>query len=180
MINTDLHDIKNHKKTLKECSYDKAHDEHMCTSELRVIDFDGVKSSYLNRQGFSEEKARSVDVLASGNNQLTYLIEFKNGNIKNERHGVQLKIRDSLLMLCDICKCRISDTRENAVFVLVYNEERTDLNWETKRALGLATLKGTAVPYLELDKIEGFLVKKAYMLTQKQFEEKMLPELKSM
>lgn len=177
---TDYHTIKIHKNALRVCSYDAAHDESMTTSELQVINFDAVKTDYMNHLNYSEEKARSVDVLANGLDHLTYLIEFKNGDVKREKWEIQLKIRDSILMLCDICHCNINKTRENVVFVLVYNEEKVKLDWETKRLMSMTSLSGKPLNFLDLDKADGFLVKRALMLNQDQFEKWILPKLCSM
>lgn len=176
MTYSDYPGIKEFRGLLSECSYDTEHDEKMCSSNLQVVNFDHVKTSYLNDCGFSEEKAKSVDAIADGNDKLTYLIEFKNGNINNEK-SVSIKIRDSILMICDICHCNISKTREDVVFVLVYNEERSNLSWETKRLLGGANLSGRPIPYMGLDKVEGFLVKKVLMLNATKFENIILPKL---
>ena len=177
MVYTDYHEIKKHGGLLSDCSYDSEHDEKMCTSDLQVINFDNVKTAYLNDLGYSEEKAKSVDAIAYGVDNTLYLIEFKNGNIKYEKEYIPIKIRDSILIICDICKCSIADTRKDIVFVLVYNEERSNLPWETKRMLGAAILSGRPIHYLGLDKAEGFVVKKAIMLTAKQFEDRIIPKL---
>ena len=177
MVYMDYHEIKTHRGLLDECSYDSEHDEKMCASDLQVINFDNVKTAYLNDRGFSEEKAKSVDVIACGEENTVYLVEFKNGNIKHEKENIPIKIRDSVLIICDICKCSITDTRKDIVFVLVYNEERSNLSWETKRMIGMSVLSGKPIHYLGLDKAEGFIVKRALMLTAKQFEERILPKL---
>lgn len=177
MTYTDYPEIKMHQGTLSECSYDAEHDENMSTSDLHVINFDNVKTAYLNSYGYSEVKAKSVDAIAKGNDDVTYLIEFKNGDIKREKKSIPIKIRDSILIICDICHCNISKTRKDVVFVLVYNEERSNLDWATKRMLGGVSLSGRPIPYLELDRLEGFIVKKVLMVTAKQFENRILPKL---
>ena len=177
MTYTDYNGIKQYRALLSECSYDEEHKERMCKSDLQVINFDDVKTAYLNDLGLSEEKAKSVDAIADGKDNITYLIEFKNGNVKYEKEGIPIKIRDSILMMCDICNCDISDTRKDVVFILVYNEVQSQLPWETKRMLGGTRLSGRPIPFLGLDKAEGFIVKKAFMLTAQQFENKILPRL---
>lgn len=176
MVYMDYHEIKVHGGLLSDCSYDSEHDEKMCASDLKVINFDDVKTAYLNNRGFSEEKSKSVDAIACGEKNTVYLIEFKNGNIKHEKENIPIKIRDSVLIICDICKCSITDTRKDIVFVLVYNEERSNLPWETKRMIGTSVLSRRPINYLGLDKAEGFIVNRALMLTVKQFEDKILPK----
>ncbi|MBQ7594888.1 MAG: hypothetical protein IJU48_11145 [Synergistaceae bacterium] len=74
----------------------------MTDSQLLVTNFDDVKTDYMNILGLSEEKAHSVDAIARGKDNLFYMIEFKNGNCKTEAAKINLKIRDSLLILCDM------------------------------------------------------------------------------
>lgn len=174
---TDYHDIKTHKKSLRDCSYDSAHNESMSQSDLVVIDFDAVKTSYLSQMGYSEEKAHSVDSLAYKKDGSACFIEFKNGDVKKEKTKINLKIRDSVLMLCDICRCRVSDTRKDVEFVLVYNEEHAGLTYQDKRALHSAIVANRSCPLLELDKAEGFLVKKVLVMNKEEFDEKLAKEL---
>lgn len=53
------------------------------------------------------------------------IIEFKNGDMKSEKRRVKDKIRDSLLLFCDITEMRIAETRKAMDFILVYNIEKT-------------------------------------------------------
>lgn len=127
MIDVDAYDIlSRNRTTLKELSKDTSGDEviYMTESSLEAIDFDHVKTEYTNSLNLSEESASSLDALAFiGSSSL--FIEFKNGNMHNEKRKVKDKIRDSLLILSDIIKCDISFTRENLSFILVYNKDKT-------------------------------------------------------
>ena len=123
-----------HRSTLKEDSIDNSEPGHICymtESERETINFDGVKTEYLNQRGLSEENAKSVDSLLEKDGIL-YMIEFKNGNMKSEKSRVKIKIRDSLLIFCDIVKENISFTRENMDFILVYNEEKNPKRSKTE------------------------------------------------
>ena len=51
---------------------------------------------------------------------------MNNRNIKD-------KIRDSLLLFCDLTKQTISDTRKNLDFIVVYNEEKNPLPNQFKK-----------------------------------------------
>ena len=175
---TEYSDLKKCKGGLGNCSFDSEHNERMCESDLQVINFDKVKTSYCNQRGLTEEKAHSVDAIVNGPDDYTCMIEFKNGKIKNARENVQLKLRDSILILCDLCHCNISNTRENLIFVLVYNDERSNLGWETKRYIGMKTLSTGPVKFWDLGKAEGFLVRKVMVLSKEQFSEKFLPKLR--
>ena len=162
--------------TIRETSYDSEHDEYMTDSEVKVTDFDRVKTDYMNKLGLTEENAHSVDALAKGiEGSLFYLVEFKNGNCKNEAQGINLKIRDTLLILCDICGKKISDTRESIIFVLVYNSSRTDFTSQDRYAIAMANKSGQECPKFGLDKISGTFVKKVLMLDAEEFCRKIIP-----
>ncbi len=117
---------------LSEDNSDKSDIKYMTSSKLPAVNFDAVKRQYANALGLSEEVSASVDAFAviGGEN---FLIEFKNGSIKNEKN-LKRKILESLLILCDILHCNISDTRENYELILVYNEDKNPLPNQTKKS----------------------------------------------
>lgn len=126
---TDLAQCKN---TIKSISYDKEHNESMIESLERVVDFDKVKTKYLNNLHRSEEDAKSVDGLMVLDAKLA-MVEFKNGDMGNERNSVHHKIKDSLLIFNDIVRMNISYTRDNLDFILVYNRDKNPISKEEKR-----------------------------------------------
>lgn len=117
---------------LSEDNSDKSDIKYMTSSKLLAVNFDAVKRQYTNALGLSEEVSASVDAFAviAGEN---FLIEFKNGIISNEKN-LKRKISESLLILCDILHCNISDTRENYDFILVYNESKNPLSNQTNKS----------------------------------------------
>lgn len=174
---TDYPEIKTCGDTLKKCSYDKSRNEYMSESGNHVFNFDKIKMKYLNRLHMSEENAKSVDAFVEGKNERFYLIEFKNGNCKNEKTNIHLKFRDSLLILCDICHCRISDTRQNMIIVLVINEELANLTVLDRRAIGLSQKSGKTCPFLNLDKMKGIYFENVLVYEKKEFDAKFTKKL---
>lgn len=123
----------NNMSTLKETSKDETNNEYMTDSCLSVVDFDEVKSSYIARlslpviEEHSTERCKSFDALYMCNTGEIFFIEFKNGKMKGETINVSIKMRDGLLLFCDIVDKNIKFTRENVIFILVYNEEKSPL-----------------------------------------------------
>lgn len=128
MIKLDDYDIfRENKKSLRELSKDDSDPndvQYMTDVPMDAVDFDKVKRIYANRLGLSEECAASADALMSAKNRVL-LIEFKNGKVNNR--NVKDKVRDSVLLFCDITEKHIADTRENVEFVLVYNPGRNPM-----------------------------------------------------
>lgn len=109
--------------TLKEISYDKEHKKYVVNNNRLVIDFDSVKTKHCNQLGTTEEILKSADGLLFNKNRAVF-IEFKNGKINSkEKMKIKTKIKDSLLLFCDITGNFISYGRNNAEFILVYNVE---------------------------------------------------------
>lgn len=112
---------------LKEISSDTTNKQYMTNSTKNVIDFDEVKNKYIancNPKGSSF--LSSVDAIAEFE-RITF-IEFKNGEIdKKTQRNICNKIRDSLLMFCDITGKNISYTRKNIDFMLVCNGDKNDI-----------------------------------------------------
>lgn len=113
--------------SLKETSYDSEHREYMTEAGVAVVNFDQVKADYMKKHKHSVKDAKSVDALARGIDGNLYMIEFKNGDCKKEAPDIKLKIKDSLLILCDLCKKRLHDARKEIIFVLVINSSRANL-----------------------------------------------------
>lgn len=112
----------NHWTSLKKTSlnkYDKASEIYMTDSEFPAIDFDAVKERYTGKFKL-KQVPKSNDALVQMDENV-FFIEFKDGNMKNERFDVVQKIYDSLLIYCDITKQTISDTRSYMVYIIVYN-----------------------------------------------------------
>ena len=110
MRDTVMIDWKNYKifsdnlSNLKEISKDdsdKENIDYMTDSLKEAVNFDAVKTEYTNGLNLSEENATSVDGIFEMSNHLIF-IEFKNGNMKNQKRSVKDKIHDSLLIFCDI------------------------------------------------------------------------------
>lgn len=111
-----------HWTTLKKTSLnkpDKNSEIYMTHLELPAIDFDAVKKKYA-RKFKLKNGPKSNDALVQVGGTV-FFIEFKDGNMKNERFDVVQKIYDSLLIYCDITKQTISDTRSYMVYIIVYN-----------------------------------------------------------
>lgn len=119
---------------LKELSRDSSKSEpdcYMTESAFMAINFDKVKTRYLNDLKLSEESASSVDGILQNDNEIIF-VEFKNGKMKNEKSKVRDKIRDSLLIFCDITQSTISDIRKFGTFILVFNEEKNPISQQGK------------------------------------------------
>lgn len=110
------------RNTLKEISYDRANKEYMTNSSISVVDFDLVAKNYERRWKLVGNCPSSADALYFDDNH-QILIEFKNGEVNsNQIKSIKKKIRDSILMFCDITNTNMNYTRKYLSFILVYNE----------------------------------------------------------
>jgi len=184
--------------SLKEISKDdsdKSNVIYMTNSEIEAVAFDKVKTIYTNKLGLSEECAASFDAFAFLKN-LEIFIEFKNGNMKNEKRKVKDKVRDSLLIFCDIIDCNISYIRENIDFILVYNEEKNKMSEQEKRQIGKkqSSEKPSIVKIgehfaqkakedyirFDLERFKTLYFRKVYTFTENEFDEYLDKLFKSM
>lgn len=121
--------FKNNKSYLKELSLDTKNSEYMTESMTLAVNFDKVKTCYANSLNKSEECLSSVDALVELDERIV-LIEFKNGKVKTP--SVKHKMKDSLLLLCDILNTKISETREIMDYIVVYNKEKNNSHKKNK------------------------------------------------
>lgn len=140
-------EFKAHIEKLKDTSKDPANNEYMCDCASNVINFDKVMTKYCNQ--FKKDTLKSVDSIFSISSKektdkslkMLIFLEFKNGRIvKNnlteakskELYEIRQKISESLLVFSDIVDCKLSDLRQNAGFILVYDSNKNVWNEETK------------------------------------------------
>lgn len=126
MNNVLRHEIlRKHQKTLHELSEDDSDNEvpfYMTDCEEKAIDFDEVKNEYSANLGISQYP-KSIDAILPIKDNLLF-IEFKNGCIKKEKENIRIKLWESLLIICDILGCTLSNIRSKSDFILVYNEQK--------------------------------------------------------
>ena len=173
----------NNKNTLKELSKDNSvqdNIQYMTESFKEAVDFDKVKSVYVNTLGRSEDNAASVDALLFLPENVVF-IEFKNGKVNNR--NIKDKIRDSLLLFCDITEKNISVTRQEAEFILVYNLEKNPLPNQLKKeviqpsssrvdiAKYISKKGGKEFILFDLERYQGLYFKKVHTYSKQEFED---------
>lgn len=194
MINLDEYPLfRDNKDTLKELSKDDHDDndvssiEYMTESDFCAVDFDKVKQVYANSFGHSEDDVFSVDGLSHTDTELVF-IEFKNGKVNNK--NVNDKIRDRLLVFCDVTDTNVSYTRQNMDFILVYNENKNpppnqvtkgivqDSKSRLSIAQCLAHLGKKEFLRFGLERFEKLYFKAVHTYSQGEFE-KFIPKLRN-
>lgn len=172
--------------SLGKCSCDdndKAHKVNMIESEIEAIKFDTVKASYAKSLGLIPGIVRSVDALIQDKKTDTiFFIEFKNGRIVTKRRElleeddeliseIKEKVRDSLLIYNDITNSFISDTRDNTVLIIVYNEAKNpDVTQAQKiiREAVMARAKGEIIRF-KMSCFKDIYFKEVHTYTEAQF-----------
>ncbi len=161
------------KTTLKETSKDdsdKNNVVYMTNSSLIVTNFDLVKTKYTNSLKLSEENAASVDAFVpKGDN--VYFIEFKNGKLQaSDKRNVRDKVRDSLLIYNDINNITITENRNSAIFILVYNEAKNK-NKSDPVVNPVMKLANQEKISFGMDRFKNLFFKEVHTYTEAQFEE---------
>ncbi len=156
MINIQEVEIfKSNINTLKELSKDDSDPSnpiYMTESKVLAVNFDDVKTKYVNSLGLTEEFATSFDALLSGKANNLVFIEFKNGDMKNQKRNVKDKIRDGLLIFCDIVGENITYSRKNVDFLLVYNGNKNPLPNQLTRERPQESISRTIIQKLIMSK----------------------------
>lgn len=172
--------FKVYKESIKDTSYDKKNKEYMSESELKVINFDKVTKRYCEDKG-KKVVPKSVDSLIYEDKKSIF-IEFKNGVLDDEDiDDIINKIKDSLLIYCDIVETRISETRYSLDFILVYNKEKciveTNIKKKTKKRKKYVSeykireefnIKGVK---FKLNRYKGLYFKEFHVYTKERFDD---------
>lgn len=172
--------FKDNIKELKEISEDKTNGVFLTESKTPAVDFDYVKTCYANGIGKSENCAKSVDGLLEVNEIIT-LIEFKNTKVRPSE--IKHKMKDSLLLLCDILNTQISKTRKNMQYIVVYNKEKNKDSEKGKMqesksrndiANHYAEKGGTELIKFDLEKYVDFYFCNVHTYNEEEFKEYLL------
>ena len=168
-------------ETLKETSVDTSVTpvEYMTQSAHPAINFDKVKRVYINKLGLSEDNAASVDGILQGDSSIVF-VEFKNGNMKDQKTRVARKAEESILMFCDIVTETLSVIRSDVDFILVYNESKNqhgpnhgriqNSQSRTDIAQGIMRLAHEELIQFNLEKLKTFCFREVHTYTEKEFE----------
>lgn len=170
--------------TLKEISFDRQNNEYMTESELEVINFDCVKEMFSkNLDNQTDRTLCSNDGLFCIDN-LEYMIEFKNGRIKNDTiHKLFWKNFDSILIYLHYKSDSIEKIKDSLNYILVYNEDKnynhkgTDTeisssNSRTEIGNTLAKKSGDTFIKFGLGYFKNYIFKNVYTVTKAEFEER--------
>lgn len=164
--------FKNNHATLKKTSLDKSGNisEYMTESLLEVVDFDAVKEEHIKGLGLQYTPC-SVDALYIDEKQKTSFIEFKNGEMSKKEYNVYNKVYDSLLIFMDETGMNVSYCKENASFILVYNESKN--SDEKKSSIGKYFYQKAKKKYVRfgMDRFEKLYFKEVFTYTEKEFQE---------
>lgn len=161
MINIDEYPLfSSNRSTLKETSKDDSNTECMTESDIEVINFDKVKEDYV--KNLSAKGAASLDALVIYEDRIE-LIEFKNGCLvkrekENKLEYIGKKIRDSLLLLCDILNKNISYTRNHVDFILIYNESKKPITSKEKIASRVTQKGGGEFTRFGFGRLKGIVL----------------------
>lgn len=176
---------------LKEVSYDESGKFHLSDSEENCINFDKLTEFYFKDHNYRYRKLNEIkypgypytpmdefcsnDAVAIFDN-MDYFIEFKNkadlNNNKNSKNNDKIteKIKDSILIYLDIFDEKLSYTRENLGYILVYNPSKS------AKAIDELNAKIKRYGQKEIDKFglranyEDFYFKRVIIMSKEAFE----------
>lgn len=182
LLMNDLKDIEifnRHLQTLKELSKDDSENsqQYMTDSEIIAISFDEVKEEYATE--FVSQAPKSVDAILPIDEKILF-IEFKNGKIKDKQSdSIVIKILESLLMFCDIADCKISQVREVADLILVYNAEKNPPHSQSFKNFAdeIGKLAGEKNIRFKLSRLKKIYFREVSTLTEAEFD-KFLRDIK--
>ena len=156
---------------------------YMTESLLDVVNFDVVKDKYIAALAVPEAPKSNDAFYASEAGEM-YFIEFKSGVISREKtFEIRLKIFDSLLILTDIAKVDISDTRQSLSYILVYNETKNPRIENEKEELQVSPSRTEIAKHISkkgqkefirfsLERFQTLYFKNVFTVTEEEFEDK--------
>jgi len=158
--------------TLENLSVDTSREHeigkiYLTSSKYRAIGFDNFVHS-LAEPMVPHNRPKSCDVLIKINDYY-YFIEFKNGRIKEEPEGYEIreKVLESLLLFLNEVNQTISYSRNNCYFILVYNANSTG---KKKKPKGLIQIENKIDSLTHLKKYETIYMKRIFIFSTDEFD----------
>lgn len=171
---------------LKNVSYDDDGQISLIKSEVTCLNFDKIKAIYfeehskkykeLNKSKYPGYPYKEMHEYCSNDavaifDDMDYFIEFKNkAKLDNKKDKITEKIKDSILIYLDILDEKLSYTRNNLGYILVYNPRKSEKEIDKINAM----IKKYG--HTELDKFglrsnfEDFYFKKVRIMSKEEFE----------
>jgi hypothetical protein len=173
MPNFDYNTIlKEFGDTLENLSTDTSREhekgkKYLTSSKHKAIGFDNYVHS-IAEPLVPHNRPKSCDVLIKINNDY-YFIEFKNGRIKEEPDGYEIreKVLESLLLFLGEIDQTISYSRKNCCFILVYNANATG---NSKKPKGLIKIENKIDLLTHIKKYEIIYMKRTYIFSNAEFD----------
>jgi hypothetical protein len=158
--------------TLENLSVDTSRERetgriYLTSSKYKAIGFDNYIHSLVESL-VPHNRPKTCDVLIKINENY-YFIEFKNGRIKEEPDGYEIreKMLESLLLFLNEIKKTINYSRNNCYFILVYNPEVAS---RVKKPKGLIQIENKIDNLTHLKKYETIYFKKTSILPINEFD----------
>lgn len=138
-------------------------------TQANVYNFDKIVRDYCNNLRVST--AASSDAFYVSKSNEVYLIEFKD-NIIDDKMKIKIKkkILESILIMSDIFKINISDTRNNLNFILVHNPNGNKNESRVIIKKRLEELAKNNNPDFGLGTFKNIYFKEVFTLNTKDFE----------
>lgn len=176
--------FQRHLSTLKDTSYDSAHNHYMSQSTYPAVNFDDVKDDLFI--GFNDYKSNDALLIPQNNGEKYVFIEFKNGDVTSslKREKIRTKIAESLVIFNDILNVTISFDKFDLIYMLVYNKAQNTA-FENQRsspiagiANHLAGLAGTSYLINGFDRYKK-IFKDVYTINEIEFKNSFSDKLDS-
>lgn len=141
---------------------------YMTEHAQKVISMDAVMDGYLIKRGMHKGDAKSVDALYMLSSGKLCMVEFKNGEFTPAE--IIEKALSSVLMFNEITETNISFTRENMVFVLVYNQEVKHVNYRQLYAEQRSHRQKERISLFKLDHLNHFCFSQVEEIEKTEFD----------
>jgi hypothetical protein len=163
--------LESYCSTLKDTSLDSYNSAYMTESQIKVINFDNF-TGFIAKVLHPQETPTSCDALMFCD-EAFFLIEFKNGKIEGDekKSEIKIKILESLLLFLGEFYKTVDYTRENLIFILVYNENKFKERYLEKGK--------DLENFIGIRRFEKIYFKEVYAYSKNKFNKEIIPKLEN-
>lgn len=172
---------------ITDTSFNSEEGESLCKSSMRVLDMDrfakrGYRRIILPDSQTEDDSINTADAFMINRDNEWYFIEFKDAKLGNSKHSILKKAYSNVYAVLDVLfemkgqeEAYLQFTYENPVdfihkhvtYILVFSGAKNPQ--DAKQMLNHKLVKGKYLPEF-MKRLQGYIYKEAYAVTEDEFE----------
>lgn len=168
-------------------SFSSAAEEFLCNSSMKVLDMDkfakkGYRKIILSASQTEDDSINTADAFMIDRDNQWHFIEFKDARLGNSKHSILKKVYSNVYAVLDVLyemqgqetaylqfayEHPVDFIHKHVTYILVFSSAKNPQ--DAKQMLNYKLIKGKYLPEF-MKRLQGYIYKEAYAVTEDEFE----------